>query len=184
MTIDSYDIDQIKHIANAEAIKRHLIKYFVDKGFESFNKQIFPPILQDITLKIPILASKIEVIPNVEQIDVTIDKATLTWNLFVLGNQRMYLGQTFHNGLANLARQIRSGYIGSDQAGPDITSRHTTTPKKIIFFISRVLNSNEAGYVDLKPVNIQFQNPTDRYKLKHSLHGLPNQFFTRSPVSY
>lgn len=184
MTIDSYDIDRIKHITNAEVIKKHLIKYFMDKGFESFNKQIFPPLLQDLTLQIPLLASKIEVIPNVEQIDVTIDKATLTWNLFVLGNQRMYLGQTFHNGLANLARQIRSGFIGSIEPGNDVTARHTTTPKKVIIFISRVLSGSESGYVDLKPVNTRFQNPADRYTNKQSMHGLPNQFFTRSPVSF
>ena len=81
MTIDSYDVDQVKHIINSEVVKKYLIRFFVEKGFESFNKQVFPPILQDLVYQIPLLASKVEIIPNVEQIDVTIDKATLTWYL-------------------------------------------------------------------------------------------------------
>lgn len=179
--IDSYDIDKIKHISNNEVVKRMLIKYFIDKGFEdSFDKQVFPPSLQDLTATIPLLASKVEVQPFAKEIDTGLNKAVLGWNLFVLGNQRMYLGETHHTGLSDLARQIRSGSISRSEMGGTITARKTTTPRKIILFISKVLSNNEAGYVDLNLANVPNRQPGEPYAAKQSLSGMPQQFFSRS----
>lgn len=180
-SIDSIDIDKLKHLSNNEVVKRMLIKYFIDKGFEdSFEKQLFPPMLQDLTSTIPLIASKIEVVPFAKEIDTALNKAVLGWNLFVLGNQRMYLGETHHTGLSDLARQIRSGTIARSELGGSITARKTTTPRKVILFISKVLGNNEAGYVDLNLTNVPFRQPGEPYAAKQSLSGMPQQFFTRS----
>lgn len=180
-SVDSYDIDKIKRISNTEVVKRMLIKYFIEKGFDdSFDKQLFPPMLQDLSSVIPLLASKVEVVPFAKEIDTGLNKAVLGWNLFVLGNQRMYLGETHHTGLSDLARQIRSGTISRSEMGGNITARKTTTPRKVIIFLTKVLGNNEAGYVDLNITNVPFRQPGEPYAAKQSLSGMPQQFFSRS----
>jgi len=180
--LDSYDIDKIKHTANTEVARRLLIKYFVDKGFtESFDRQMYPATIQDLPLVIPSLSTKIEIVPHAKDIDASQGKAVLGWNLFLLGNQRMYLGETHHNSLHDLARQIRSGSIQIPEGiGSYATARRQTTPRRVIHFITRVLSGHESGYIDLNPSNIPFRQPGEPYAAKQTLSGMPQQFFTRS----
>lgn len=182
MAIDSSDIDNIKHISNTEIIRRLLIKYFYDKGFsESFDRQLYPATVQDLTAVIPILSNKIEVIPHAKDIDTTQGKAVLGWNLFVLGSHRMYLGESFHNNLSDLARQIRNGMITIPEGvGSYTNAKRQTTPRRVITFITRVLANHESGYVDLSPSNSPYNQPGESYAAKQTLSGMPQQFFTRS----
>ncbi len=169
-------IDKIKHVTNTEFIRRALIKYFIDKGFtESFDRHLYPALLQDMPIVLPFLANKVEVRPYAEEIDTSIGKAVLGWNLFVLGNNRMYLGDTHHNDLATLARQIKEGFI---LPGHISSARRQTTPKKIITFVTRVLGDHEAGYIDLLPNQHAMIEPGSRYS--PSMSGMSQQFFTRS----
>lgn len=178
--MDSTAIDTIKHASNTEVIRRLLVKYFMDKGFtESFDRQVYPSILQDLPYVIPVLSNKIEVQPFAEEVDPSIGKARIGWNLFVLGNQRMFLGETFHNNLKDLARQINSGLI-LPPSGIAPSVRKQTTPRRIVTFITRVLGDHNAGYVDLSPSTLPPTQPGDAFASRQTLSGMPQQFFSRS----
>jgi hypothetical protein len=178
-SIDSYTIDKFKHVANTEVVRRLLIKYFVDKGFsESFDRQMYPALIQDLPLVIPVLSNKIEIVPYAEEVNTAMSRAILGWNLFVLGNQRMYLGETHHNSLPDLARQIRSGVVRTPESGFN-TARRQTTPRRIITFVTRVLEHHESGYVDLNPTTRPVRDPGEAFGGK-SMLGMPQQFFSRT----
>jgi hypothetical protein len=178
--MDSQSIDHVKHIANTEVVRRLLIKYFMDKGFvESFDRQVYPAAVQDLPMVIPVLGTKLEVVPHTEELDNIQGKVVLGWNMFVLGGSRMYLGETHHNNIPELSRLVAAGsMVALEGSG---TARRQTTPRKIITFITRVLESHEGGYVDLKPSRMP-QNPLQQqpYEVKNSLMGMPQQFMTRS----
>lgn len=178
-SIDSYSIDKIKHATNTEVVRRLLIKYFMDKGFESFDKQMYPSIMQDLPMVVPLLLTKIEIIPHAREINSSLGKAVLGWNLFVLGNQRMYLGETYHNNLHDLARQIRSGIVTMTEPTMN-NARRQTTPRRIITFITRVLSGHADGYVDLSPSTTMVRLPGETNGSSQSMLGIPQQFTGRS----
>lgn len=177
--MDSHTIETLKHLSNTEVIRRMLIRYFMEKGFtESFDRHVYPALLQDVSMVIPQLMTKVEVVPFAEEVDTYQGKAVLGWNLFVLGTHRMYLGQTYHNDLRGLARQLQTGMLMIPE-GTITNARRQTTPRRIISFITRVLSSHQAGYVDLTtPMNPR--KVGEPYTTKNSLMGMPQQFFTRS----
>jgi len=179
-SIDSFDIDRIKHFANTNVINSLLVKYFKDKGFtESFDNQLYPAVLQDLSITIPSLYNKIEVVPSASDVDLSTDRAVLSWNLFALGNHRMYLGDTYHNGLHDLARQIRGGMVTIPE-GNHGSARRQTTPRRVVSFIGRVLGDHDDGYVDLSVDSLKNVNVNDPFYGKQNILGLPQQFYTRS----
>lgn len=182
--MDSQVVDTIKHLTNTEVIRRLLIKYFMDKGFaESFDRQLFPSHIQDLPFVIPVLANKLEVVPHAADVDPSMGKAKLGWNLFVLGNHRMFLGETYHNNLSDLARQIRSGFVRMDNnqiTCSGSSGRRQTTPRRVVAFITRVLGDHDAGYVDLRPGSSPPRPPGEPYASKGMMAGMPSQFMTRS----
>jgi len=125
---------------------------------------------------IPVLSSKVEIIPHMENLDNIQGKAVLGWNLFVLGNQRMYLGDTYHNDLQTLARQIKSKtFLIPEGVNPNAT--RLSTPRRIIHFIMRALQGHEGGYVDLAA-----PTHTNTFRMGANFNGLgmQPQFYNRS----
>jgi len=157
-----------------------LIKYFMDKGFsDSFSRHIHPSAVQDLPQVIPILTSKVEIVPHAAEVDPYQGKAVLSWNLFVLGIHRMYLGDTYHNNLHDLARILRSGNTASIQSDSG-SARRQTTPLRIVSFITRVLGDHEAGYVDLRPSAKALQPIGEPNISRHTIMNIPsNQHFGR-----
>lgn len=138
---------RVQSAANTEVVRRMLIKYFIDRNFtESFDKAINPVLIQDLPLVNTGLDTKIEIEPHAIEIDPTTGRAVLGWNLFVLGNQRIFLGETHHQNLMELARQIKQGQVLPESI---TTTRRCTTPRRIITFIERTLSARAGGYVDL-----------------------------------
>lgn len=179
-TISSRDIDRLKNVANTEVVRRLLIKYFFAKGFaESFDKHMYPSMIQDLPAVIPLLSNKIEIVPHAVDVDPATGKAVLGWNLFVLGTHRMYLGETHHYDLANLAKQIQTQGMVIPE-GSKGTSRRETTPRRIVTFITRVLGQSEAGFIDLNQPMDQSMVQGQLYGAKAALMGMPQQFFARS----
>lgn len=180
--LDSYAVDRIKHVANTDVIRRLLIKYFHDRGFsESFDRQMYPAIVQDLPLTIPVLSNKIEVVPHAKEIDTSLGRAVLGWNMFILGNHRMYLGETYHNSLRDLSRQIKMGAIKiPDGMGTFATARRQTTPRRVIHYITHVLGEHESGYVDLNPMTSPLRSPGEPFMARQTMLGMPQQMFTRS----
>lgn len=126
---------------NKEIVRRLLIKYFMDKGLtESFDVPVYPPALQDITQQIPALDGKIEIVPFAEEIDPRTGYAKLGWNMFVLGNQQIFLGYTEHADMADLGRKLSTG-----QPITEGISSFQTTAKRVVAFVTRVLGNSQAG---------------------------------------
>jgi hypothetical protein len=175
--MESADIDKVKHLSNTEVIRRLLVKYFIDKGFaESFDRQLFPCLIQDLPLIIPVLADKVEIVPYAESVDPNMGRARIGWNMFVLGSHRMYLGETLHNDLNSLARQIQSGMFTLEES---LIARKQTTPKRVVSFLTRVLGDHDAGFVDLRPSTSRGQ-PGEPFGSRAVLSGNPGGMFNRS----
>ena len=142
--------DRLEYAFNAELIKRLLIRYFSEKGFqENFDLKVYPPSIQDLCESVPELSGKVELEPHAKEIDPTTGFAKIGWNLFVLGNQRMYLGETEHNELQDLARQLESKtfVVNENEDATTKTCRHARTARDIVGWIVRVLGNSEAGLV-------------------------------------
>ena len=148
MGADLYLQERIHAALSEELVRRLLIKYFKTKGFEeSFDKKIYPPALQDFVAQVPQLFGKLEVVPSVEDIDPNTGVVRLNWNLFVLGNHRMWLGQSAHTSLA----EVRTA-VGGPLAS---TTRMThATPKRIVEFIVKVLGKSKSGDISTTPRTI------------------------------
>ena len=176
--MDSRTVDNIKHVTNTEVVRRLLIHYFVQKGFsESFDRMLYPSLMQDLPMMIPQLSNKIEVKPHVVELDPAVGRAILGWNLFALSNHRMYLGESHHDDLVDLSRQINNGIIESPQSGYG-AARRQSTPRKIVSFIIRVLSGHSNGYINL--TGSTGNNVEYPHRAKGLMMGQANQFFTKS----
>lgn len=155
-------INGIHSALNRELIKRLLVRYFKQKGFsENFNKPIYPPQIQDITLQVPQLAPKLEITPYVIDLEPT-GEAKLGWNLFVLGTQRMFLGESRHTNLSEIQASI---------AGPLSSTRHSitdATPKRIINFITAILSKSKNGDISTTPQATAMRMPLPMGTGEHS----------------
>lgn len=169
----SHIADKLRVALNNDVAERLLVRYFMSKGFDkdAFDHSIYPPVMQDMQYAISEMSDKLEVVPYVSNIDPLGDTAKLGWNLFVLGNQRCYLGETFHMGLKRLTLQLQHGQILSE----DQSATHQTTPRRVIKFVSRVLQSHIDGYVNLTPriVPLPYQHP------RASGLGMAQQFWSK-----
>jgi len=169
---------RVRHAANTEAVRRMLIKYFMDRGFaESFDKSVNPVTIQDLPIANAGLDTKIEIEPYAQEIDPTTSRATLGWNMFVLGNQRIFLGETHHANLLDLARQIKAGQIIPETI---LGTRRCTTPRRIITFIERVLRDRTGGYVDLSPRNNTMATRPRAFRPLGGAGASESGFFSRS----
>ena len=140
--------DKLESVFNKELISRLLVKYFHDKGFtENFDNRVYPPIMQDLPELIPELSGKVELEAFAEEIDPTSGFAKLGWNLFALGNQRMYLGQTEHSDLQELAQQLESSTPIMSEDGGQEGSRRTRSARDIVTWLSGVLSRSESGII-------------------------------------
>lgn len=139
---------RIRAALNQELIRRLLIRYFTQKGFdENFDRKIYPPQLQDLPLQIPQLMGKIEIQPYVEDIDPNTGVIRLGWNMFVLGTRRMCLGESTHTNLS----EVRTAIMGPLSA---LNHRTHATPRRIIEFIVKVLGQSENGDIASLPKNM------------------------------
>ena len=170
-------IDKFRYALNADVARRLLIKYFVSKGFDNFDRLLYPPFIQDLPQTIPEFVDKIEVIPYCGNIDPMADSAILGWNLFVMGTQRQFLGETYHVGLNQLAMQLQQGQVIAEN---QLATRQTT-PKRIIYFISNVLSRHKGGYLNLAPKILPLQNQNQQsYRPRAGASSMAQSFFTRS----
>lgn len=170
--MDTRFVDKLRFALNNEVAERLLVRYFVGKGFDKTNldRLIYPPILQDMPFTITEMSDKLEIVPHAQNIDPIGDTAKLGWNLFVLGSQRCYLGESYHQGLKRLALQLQQGQVISE----DQMATRQTTPRRIITFISRAFQSHEGGFINLTPRTIPMQ-----FQHTRSV-GMSQQFFARA----
>ena len=175
MNMNPYMVQKIKHKLNTEAVRRMLIEYFVEKGITNFDTLLYPATIQDLPMRIPQLSTKAEITPHCQNIDAITNEAKLGWNLFVLGTQRMYLGETHHTDLVGLAQTLQSGAILND----DKNATRQTTPRRIIHFITSVLGKVEGGYCNLAPGQQAMSMDNMGNRMANQMSS-SNQFFSRS----
>ena len=106
---------------------------------------------------IPIFEAKIEIEPYAKEIDPTTGYTKLGWNLFVLGNQRIYLGETEHADLASVTETSEDGRILIHESFKQ-PFRMGRTARNIVNFVTRVLSNSESGLIKrvdtLQPANL------------------------------
>lgn len=150
--MNSNTVDKIRDSLNLKVVESLLRKYFSLKGINE-DRQVNPASIQDMQHSIPELGDKIEIEPHAVELDIQGNSATVGWNLFVLGNQRIYLGETYHNDIGNLTKQLRMGRVDDAK-----DARKTRTTNQIISFILSRLENSKGGYVhlDRRPVPNRF----------------------------
>jgi len=141
---DKFLVDKIKRVFNDEYLRRNLIKYFVDKGFDNFNKKIYAPVLQDLPYLVPELVNKVEIVPFVKESNPATGQVNMGWNLFVLGTNRVDLGDSLHNNMNEFHQALN---------GPPSSGAYNAlkTPKELIDFIMVVLQNSKSGMVQPQP---------------------------------
>ena len=137
--------NQIKRNLQKELMRRSLNQFFMEHGYENFDLPLYPPICSTIGQKIPHLGGRIEIVPFSEEVDVQTGVHTIGWNLFILGTNRLYLGNTCHTNVSDIERSIR-GEVDAEKL-PMSTMK--STPNKLINFILKVLDNCKTGYVNL-----------------------------------
>jgi hypothetical protein len=166
------DIDKIRKILESEYVDILFKRYFNESGLENLNMHIYPPAMMDIGARIPQMADKIEVEPSVQSFDTGSGVVQLRWNLFVLGNNRMLLGDTVHRSLNEL--KIRA------MVPPEgMLARSSPTASDVIKFIKRVLSDSKDEVVHPCVTSVPFV-PTERPRLGQTLQG--GYYEKRRPV--
>lgn len=142
--------DSLELAFNQVLVRRLLIEYFSNKGFaENFDDRVYPPYMQDLVESIPQLSGKVEVVPYAKDIDPVSGYTRLGWNLFVLGNQRMYLGETEHSNLQHIAQKLdKNDYIVEPEAEPIVT-RQNRSARDIVNWITRTLGKSKNGVINI-----------------------------------
>lgn len=95
---DSMKNSMIKTLQK-EFIRRSLIQFFEEKGYDNFLVKPYPPSLVDLPDRIPVLNSVVEIKYFLEDIDMQENIIKVGWNVFALGNKRIFLGYTLHKNL-------------------------------------------------------------------------------------
>lgn len=100
--------DQLARVLQKEYLRRSLIKYFEDKGYtKTFSKCAYPPALQDLNDQ-AFANRAIEVAYNIEDIDLLDNTVKVSWNMFILGNKRIFLGYTNHKNFTDIKNSSHS----------------------------------------------------------------------------
>lgn len=136
----------IKKILTKELLRNKLEAYFQEKEM-GYEEKMYPPMLQDIMLRIPAITKYIDVSPFVEDVDPVNGTVSMGWNLYVLGTKRMYLGSSTHKSVQEFQNPAMWGKENQ-------FAKKIVTPEKIIKFISEELSSHDLEFIEaLKPIN-------------------------------
>lgn len=138
--------NRIKRALQKELLKRELTEFFMAKGYgENFELPLYPPVMADLPERVPRLITRCEIAPIVDETDTALGTVKISWNLFVLGTQRLDLGSTTHAGQMDIVRAI------AGEPNMQLPSELKTTPKDVIDFILKVLENSKSGFVELPP---------------------------------
>lgn len=106
--MDSASKSSLVKILQKEFVRRKLIQYFESKGYDNFLVNPYPPNLMDIMERVEELGGLIEVKYSLRDVNIQNNNIKVEWNLFILGNQRAFLGCTTHGSLIDLETSINN----------------------------------------------------------------------------
>jgi len=127
--------EAIKQILLRELLRRELKEYFEKKNMP-LEDGLYPPAIQDMPVLLPRLMEHVEIVPFVDDVDPMSGLVRLGWNLYVLGNIRMFLGKSTHKSV----NEIRNP---NAILNPKFAAERKTTPEKIVQFISEELSNHK-----------------------------------------
>lgn len=127
---------RLEHRIGKEIATKTLTEYMNQHGYDNMNLLVYPPSIHDIAFQ-PDTFKKVELVAFPEETDPTSNAVTVGWNLFVLGTNRLYLGSTTHNSIADL----QGGGLneGAEQ-------NLEKTAGEVVDFIVRILETNQHGF--------------------------------------
>lgn len=140
-------LEHIRKALTVHILRESLNCYFSDKELTK-DDYIYPPAIRDIADSVPILSGRVEVVPYMEEINPTTNWVKVGWNLFVLGNQRIFLGHTIHESLAHMER------AAVNEESMKTSIRKSTADEITKFIIENILKHD----VDLYPLE-QYGSP-------------------------
>ena len=126
--MDSGLVNNMKKMLMIESIRQSLFDFFDESDL------VYPPSIRDIQTQVPTIGNKVEVKPYIDDIDPTTNYVKLGWNLFVLGTNRMFLGYTIHDSIANMDCQIDDPLYNQSET-------HQSASDIINFIINTLENS-------------------------------------------
>jgi len=106
-------LKNIKKIIQMEIIRKNLKDYFKSLGLDD-DDILYPPLIRNMPMQVPMIGSKLEVVPFVKEIDPATKFVKLGWNLFVYGTDRKFLGYSVHESFANLDTIVNNDFIFND----------------------------------------------------------------------
>lgn len=139
--------ERFKRATNANIARRLILQSFQDQENDLYQPVDAIDVATAIS-QIPQLIDKTEISPTVHSYDPRTGKAIIRWNLFVLGINRMYLGDTKHESINDACMAIRSGQNLNGIAKANNIDSLYITPIKVANFVSRILKKHEEGYID------------------------------------
>ena len=140
---------KIKRKLQRELVKRELNQYFALKGYdENMDQPLYPPLVADLSVAVPHLFSRCEIVPFAESVDVQTGIHKIGWNLFVLGTNRLTLGYTSHTNATDVLRATRG------EANDHMPADMLCTPNQLVEFVLKILDNSKNGYIEL-PGNFQ-----------------------------
>ena len=129
-------------VLEKEWLRRLMIRYFMMQNITDFDEKVYPPDLMDLPMQVPELIDKIEIVPYSINADPNWGLVKTGWNLFILGNQRMDLGYTYHTSpmvVRSLARcrlsiQLKKSSISSSTRSQmrENSTSHPEVPAQFI----------------------------------------------------
>ncbi len=151
-------------VLEKEWLRRLMIRYFMMQNITDFDEKVYPPDLMDLPMQVPELIDKIEIVPYSINADPNWGLVKTGWNLFILGNQRMDLGYTYHTS----PMEIRPGGKKSGK----MSLKHSA--KEVVNFIVNTLSDERE--LDLAPrgAGAVYTNPmvpSSRPKIGPTLSG-------------
>jgi hypothetical protein len=142
--MSSRDAERLRRTLNANQARRRILASFHEQG-DPLEENVDAFKIAVALAAIPHLIDKVEICPAIEDYDPRTGRCVLRWNLFILGTQRMYLGETIHDRIQDVVSAVRLGNVPPYKEG--IVASHVT-PIKVADFTARVLGGHERGYID------------------------------------
>jgi hypothetical protein len=148
----------LRKVLIKEYIRRNIIKYFSDKGYDNFLVCAYPPLLVDIVDRLPFLNGLVEVTNNVDDIDIADGSIKIDWNMFVLGVRRIHLGTTIHASLNEIDRG--SAYVDTF-SGPVTIEKLVNTMVEFLGESKMADMVYEKSKLNCRPTIFSKQNTTN-----------------------
>lgn len=162
MDINPHLIQSMERIINSEIVRKSLKSYFKSRELNGF---IYPPDLKTLPEEVPMLHRKVEVVPHIEEIDPISGLVTIAWNMFVLGNNRLFLGYSKHESMQHMENSVDCGEQSGGRATPE-----SITDYILSVIDNKNINKDGSGPDSPSLINSYYPNNSSKFYQKNRLN--------------